>query len=223
MDGARRARVVSATHPGVVQMQDPESAGPAWCCLEGTLPYRRRQQRPTDGPVGKSQVADAGATVVVYRGCDSPRTQGVVMALTRWRPPGEEISRLERRMRRFLEEPFHFDFFSEEIGWMPAVQVTETEQAIEVAAELPGMTKDDVEISLENNLLAIRGEKKEEKEEKEKERYLYERYFGSFQRVLTLPAQVQESKVSAEFRNGVLKIHLPKAAEAKGRKISIHE
>lgn len=143
------------------------------------------------------------------------------MALVKWPSPTEELARIERRMRRLFEQPFRLDVFAEEMGWSPAVEVVETDKAIEVTAELPGMTKDDVEISLERNVLTIRGEKKAEKEEQEKERYLYERYYGSFQRSFTLPAPVEESGVNAEFKNGVLKIHLPKAAEAKGKKIPI--
>jgi HSP20 family protein len=147
--------------------------------------------------------------------------QEEIMALMKWRSPGEEVARLERRMRRLFEEPFRTDFLTEEMGWMPAVEVADTEKSVEVTAELAGMTPDDVEIHLENNVLTIRGEKKEENEEKEKERYLYERFYGSFQRAFTLPATVEESKVKAEFKNGVLKIHLPKTAESKGKKISI--
>jgi HSP20 family protein len=141
----------------------------------------------------------------------------------KWHSPAEEMTRMQRRMRRLFEDPFRLDFFTEDMGWMPAVEVVATEKAVEVTAELPGMSKDDIEIHLENNLLTIRGEKKEEKEEKEKERYLYERFYGSFQRAFTLPAPVEEGKVKAEFKSGVLKIHLPKAAEAKGKKISITE
>jgi HSP20 family protein len=143
------------------------------------------------------------------------------MALTKWRHPGEDLARIERRMRRLFEEPFALDVFAGDVGWAPAVELSETETAIEVTAELPGMTKDDVEIGLQNNVLTIRGEKKHEKEEKEKERYVYERYFGSFQRAFTLPVRVDEAKVHAEFKHGVLKVMLPKAAEAQGRKIAI--
>jgi HSP20 family protein len=145
------------------------------------------------------------------------------MALMKWHSPAEEVTRMQRRMRRLFEEPFRMDLFTEEMGWMPAVEVVETDRAIDVTAELPGMSKEDVEIHLENNVLIIRGEKKQEKEEKEKERYLYERFYGSFQRAFTLPVPVEEGEVKAEFRNGVLNIHLPKAAEAKGRKITISE
>jgi HSP20 family protein len=145
------------------------------------------------------------------------------MALMKWHSPAEEMTRMQRRMRRLFEEPFRLDFITEDMGWMPAVEVVETDGAIEVTAELPGMSKEDVEIHLEQNVLTIRGEKKEEMERKEKERYLYERFYGSFQRAFTLPAPVDEGKVTAEFRNGVLKIHLPKTAEVKGKKISITE
>jgi HSP20 family protein len=85
------------------------------------------------------------------------------------------------------------------------------------------MMKDDVEVDLENNVLTIRGEKKQEKEEKEKEQYLFERYYGSFQRSFALPAPVDESKVRAEFRNGVLRINLEKSVQARGKKITISE
>jgi HSP20 family protein len=144
-----------------------------------------------------------------------------IMALVRWRSPSEDISRLERRMRRLFEEPWATGFLAEEMGWAPAVEVKETAEGIEVSAELPGISKEDVEVTLENNVLTIRGEKKEEKEEKEKERLLYERYYGSFQRSFTLPTLVDESKVRAEFQDGVLRIHLPKNGKPRGKKIEI--
>ena len=143
------------------------------------------------------------------------------MALVKWRSPTEELSRMERRIRQAFDEPFRLSFLTEEMGWTPAVEVVETDGAVEVIAELPGMTKDDVEITIENNVLTIRGEKKEEKEEKGKERYLFERFYGSFQRAFTLPVPVDEAKVNADFRNGVLKVHLPKSSEVKGRKVPI--
>jgi HSP20 family protein len=145
------------------------------------------------------------------------------MTLVKWRHPSEEMARLERRMRRLFDEPFRLDVFGDELGWTPAVELAETESSVELTMELPGMTKDDVEISLQNNVLTIRGEKMEEKEAKESERYVFERYYGSFQRAFTLPATVEESDVTAEFKNGVLKVHMPKSAEAKGRKITISE
>jgi HSP20 family protein len=143
------------------------------------------------------------------------------MVLTKWRSPGGEIARMERRMRRLFEEPFGLELFTEDAGWSPAVEVKDIDNELMVTVELPGMMVEDVEVNLENNVLTIRGEKKEEKEEKEQERYVYERYYGAFQRSFTLPSPVDESRVKAEFTNGVLAIHLPKTEQTKGRKIEI--
>ncbi|MEX1183178.1 MAG: Hsp20/alpha crystallin family protein [Gemmatimonadota bacterium] len=131
------------------------------------------------------------------------------------------LSHIERRMQQLFEEPFRLPFIAEDMGWTPSVEVTETDSSIDVTAELPGVSKEDVDVDLENNVLTIRGEKKQQKQEKEKEHYLYERYYGSFQRSFSLPAPVDESSVKAEFRNGVLRIHLSKAAQSRGTKITI--
>jgi HSP20 family protein len=141
--------------------------------------------------------------------------------MVRWRSPA--LSQVERQMQRLFDEPFRLPFVTEDMGWTPSVQVSETDHSIDVTVELPGMMKDDVEVDLENNVLTIRGEKKQEKEEKEKEQYLFERYYGSFQRSFALPAPVDESKVRAEFRNGVLRINLEKSVQARGKKITISE
>jgi HSP20 family protein len=143
------------------------------------------------------------------------------MAITRWRSPALELDRMQHRMQQVFDDVFRTRFLTEEMPWIPSVQMTETDGSIEITAELPGVGKDDVGVDLENNVLTIHGEKKEEKEEKEKERYLYERYYGSFQRSFSLPTPVDENKVTASFKDGVLKIHLEKTAEAKGRKIPI--
>jgi HSP20 family protein len=99
----------------------------------------------------------------------------------------------------------------------PSVDVKETDTEYEVSAELPGMDEKDVELTLADNLLTIRGEKKTEREEKDKNYYLSERSFGSFRRTIPLPAEVDEDKVEAHFRNGVLTVRLPKSAEAQAR------
>lgn len=143
------------------------------------------------------------------------------MALVRWRSPGDEMTRMERQMRQLFSEPFRMNLITEEMRWSPAVEVRELDDELLVTAELPGMMKDDVEVELEKNVLTIRGEKKDEKEADEKDRYLYERYYGAFQRSFSLPVPVDAARVRAEFKDGVLKIHLPKAPEAKGKKIEI--
>lgn len=106
---------------------------------------------------------------------------------------------------------------------MPRVDVSESEREYEVTAELPGMEEKDVEVVLADNVLTVRGEKKAEREEKDKNFYLSERSFGSFRRAIPLPAEVDEDKVEAQFKNGVLTVRLPKSpeAQAKTRRIEV--
>jgi HSP20 family protein len=132
------------------------------------------------------------------------------------------FSAMPARFRTLFGEPFS-DLFVPSVGWVPSVEVTEKGVEILVSCELPGMQKEDVEIVLQNNVLTIRGEKKEErKEESESKRYLvYERNYGSFSRSFSLPTNVSADKVNASFSNGVLTIHLPKTAESKDRLIPI--
>ncbi|MDH5527517.1 MAG: Hsp20/alpha crystallin family protein [Nitrospirota bacterium] len=116
---------------------------------------------------------------------------------------------------RLLESPIR--------GFSPRVDVTETEKDLHVSAELPGMTEKDVELTLTGDALTIKGEKKEEKKE-EKEGYTHcERYYGSFHRIIPLPVEVMQDKVSATFKDGILTIALPKAEAAKTpvRKIEV--
>jgi len=104
-------------------------------------------------------------------------------------------------------------------SFLPNINVTENDKEISVSAELPGMDEEDIEVTLGKDSLTIAGEKKEEHEDKGKDYYSMERSFGSFHRVIPLPAEVDDTKVKAEFKKGVLKISLPKTAEAQaGRK-----
>jgi len=106
---------------------------------------------------------------------------------------------------------------------VPAVDVIERDDAFELTAEVPGLDEKNIEIKLSNGMLTIRGEKQEEKETKEKEYHISERRFGSFQRNFQLPDGVDAQKVEASFAKGILKVKLPKSAEAKKneRKIEI--
>jgi len=135
---------------------------------------------------------------------------------------------LENRMRTFFDNPltpFEETFVAQPIGWVPAMDIVENEKELTLIVELPGLEKKDVEISVEEGVLTLRGEKVEERKENgaEKKYYLFERMFGSFNRTFTLPRFVDANLIAAEFDKGVLKIHLPKTAEAetKGRKIDI--
>ena len=103
----------------------------------------------------------------------------------------------------------------------PRFDVAETDDAIEMSAELPGIDEKDVELTLGDGVLTIRGEKKAEKETKEKDYYLSERRYGSFVRSLRLPGSIDEGKIKATFDKGVLKVTLPKRAEAKAKKKKI--
>lgn len=106
-------------------------------------------------------------------------------------------------------------------GKVPAVNVVDTEKAYEVTAELPGMDEKNVEVKLANGVLTIKGEKKEEKEEKNKDYHVSERRYGSFQRSFTVPDGVDEDKIEATFKNGVLTVSLPKTAEAQKKEKQI--
>jgi HSP20 family protein len=107
--------------------------------------------------------------------------------------------------------------------WTPAVDVRETSDAIEMVAELPGLRTEDVEVNIENNVLSISGEKKQDVEKNgDGEYHLVERRYGRFERTFTLPRTVDGERISAQFENGVLTITLPKAETAKPRRVQVH-
>lgn len=105
----------------------------------------------------------------------------------------------------------------------PQVDVTESDKGYEIVAELPGLDQKDVELELKEDVLTLSGEKKEEQEKEEKDYHLTERRFGSFRRSFRLPSEVDQNKVSADFKNGVLTIAMPKTAKAQkpSKKIGI--
>jgi HSP20 family protein len=103
----------------------------------------------------------------------------------------------------------------------PMVDFSETKDAFVVKAEIPGMEPQDISVSLENQMLTMKGEKKHEKEEKDEQYYRMERSYGAFARTVRLPAPVDGSKVTATFKNGLLTVTLPKAPEAKGSTIPV--
>jgi HSP20 family protein len=106
-------------------------------------------------------------------------------------------------------------------AWAPAVDILETPEAYEVKAELPGIPKEDVHISVENNILTLKGERKFEKDESKENYHRIERTYGAFARSFNLPTRVDHDRVQARFDNGVLTISVPKAAEAKPKRIEI--
>jgi len=117
--------------------------------------------------------------------------------------------------KMWLGFPFHNLQEEMDIGWSPRLDVSETDNGLEIVADLPGMEKKDISVSLENNVLTIQGEKKEEKENKGKRFHTIERRSGSFYRALRLPVEVEKDKVEAVFKDGVLTLRLPKSKESK--------
>jgi HSP20 family protein len=106
-------------------------------------------------------------------------------------------------------------------AWTPAIDVHDSRDNLVVRADLPGLKKDDIEVSIQDETLIIRGEKREESERKEKGVVRTERLYGSFHRAVTLPVAVDENRVKAQYKNGVLELTLPKKEEAKPKQIKI--
>ncbi len=105
--------------------------------------------------------------------------------------------------------------------WAPRVDISEDEHEYLIKAELPGIEKDQVRVTVENGLLLIAGERKSEREEDHRKYHRVERAYGSFLRSFSLPDDADGTKIKAEFKNGVLKVHLPKSEDAKPKSIEI--
>jgi len=146
------------------------------------------------------------------------------MALIRW-DPFREMSSLQERMNRLLADYRTRSPFGEEEmaqgAWIPAVDIYETKESIVLNVELPGVTKEDIALEVKDSTLTIKGEKKLEKNVKEENFHRMERTYGAFTRAFTLPSTVQQDKVKAKFRDGILEIMLPKAEEAKPKQIKV--
>lgn len=107
-------------------------------------------------------------------------------------------------------------------GWSPALDVHDEKDNLVVQVELPGLKKDEIDISLHDGVLTVSGERKQEREQKEGESFRSERYFGKFQRSVTLPVAVNAQNIKATYKDGVLTVHLPKAEEAKPKQIAVN-
>jgi HSP20 family protein len=141
--------------------------------------------------------------------------------VTRWNPA---VAYLNREPFARMFESFFNDAQGEEVSnrnWVPPVDIQETEEGYRLLAELPGLTKEDINITLENNVLRLSGERKFERDVKKESFHRVERTYGTFSRSFALPHQVNGEGVQAAFENGVLTITVPKAEQAKPRKIAI--
>lgn len=152
-------------------------------------------------------------------------------SLTRWhRPelstwPGlPRLTDLRDEIDRLFEAPLAELARSSQLlsGWTPALDMFEDKDNIYVRAELPGMKKEDIEVSLHEGTLSISGERKSEEKEENREAYRTERFFGRFQRAVSLPTLVEPDKIKAEYRDGILSITLPKAEQAKPKQITVN-
>lgn len=146
------------------------------------------------------------------------------MALIRW-DPFREMSALQERMNRLFSDIRGRSPLGEEElaqgAWAPPVDIYETTESIVFKAELPGLTKEDINVEVKDSTLTLKGEKKFEKEVKEENYHRIERSYGSFQRAFTLPNTVQQEKVKAKFKDGILEITIPKHEEARPKQIKV--
>ena len=144
------------------------------------------------------------------------------MDLVPWKPFGE-VSSLRKEMdnlwSNFLGETSSPGSVSQE--WMPSVDISEVKDKLVVKAELPGLDVKDVSVTLSGDMLTIKGEKKQKKEKKDEHYYCSERYYGSFQRSIRLPADIKADKIDASFEKGILQVTLPKTEEGKKKEIEI--
>ncbi len=147
----------------------------------------------------------------------------VVMAITRYNP-FRDLMTLSERLNKMFDEGMLPATSEDEFltgAWVPAVDIYETENEIVIKAEVPGMSEKDVEVTVENNMLTIKGERKFEEEVKKENYHRIERAYGTFQRSFQLPATVNVNKITAEQKDGILTIRLPKKEEQKPKKINI--
>src|SRR5215467_5953507 len=145
------------------------------------------------------------------------------MTISRW-DPFRDLSMLQDRMNRLFEDAgrgWRPDEPAATTTWSPAVDIYETENEIVVQAELPGVDRKDISLNLENNVLTLRGERRFEKETKEENYHRIERSYGGFGRTFSIPATVDEEKIRADYRDGILKIALPKKEQVKPKQIRI--
>lgn len=136
------------------------------------------------------------------------------MALVKWEPIREIEDLFDRYTSKLGWPSLGREAFST-TEWSPKVDISETDKAFTIKAELPEVRKEDIKVNIENGMLSISGERKQEKEEKDKKFHRIERFYGSFMRSFTLPDNVDASQIKAEYKDGMLNLSLPKTAENK--------
>ncbi len=146
------------------------------------------------------------------------------MTLVRW-DPFRELEEMSDRLNRMISNPALPRTNGKEsmvvADWAPFVDISETDGGYQIKAEIPDVKKEDVKVTLEDGVLTIQGERKHEKEDKGKKYHRVERSYGSFVRSFTLPDLVDEEKVKADFKDGVLNLQIPKSEKAKPKAIEV--
>lgn len=147
------------------------------------------------------------------------------MAIVRWLDPFRDLSAIQERMNQIFEDALARSRGREEgLGtgmWTPAVDIYENSDFVVVKAELPGVEKDRISVEVKEGVLTLRGERRFDKELKEESYHRIERSYGSFQRSFSLPVSVDQEKVTARFKNGVLEVKLPKKDQVKPKQIEV--
>ena len=146
------------------------------------------------------------------------------MSLVRW-DPFRNIATLQDRINRLFDDAFPRPAGSDEdlvCAWRPLVDIFETENGIVIQVDLPGVTKEDVSVEVKENVLTIQGERKIETQASDDQYYRRERSCGTFQRSFTMRSIIAPDKIKASFKNGVLKIEIPKPEEEKPRQVSVN-
>ena len=146
------------------------------------------------------------------------------MALVRWTDPFREFSQLQDRLNRAFADAYgrSDEGLLSSGSWLPPVDIYQTgEHQLVIKAELPDMTREDIDVTVDKGTLTIKGEKKLSSEMKEEQFHRIERRYGTFSRSFSLPPSVDPSRVAAEYRNGVLTVKLPMRDEAKPRQVKV--
>jgi HSP20 family protein len=142
------------------------------------------------------------------------------MAITRW-DPFREVAALQNRVNSLFHDFSEGESSMTTANFIPAVDIYEDEKKVVLKLEVPGIQEKDLDVSVENNTLTVKGERKFEKEEKEENFHRIERRYGSFFRAFTLPTTVETENIDAKYENGVLKVELNKKPEAQPKQIKV--
>ena len=147
------------------------------------------------------------------------------MALVRWNP-WREVSTLQNRFNHVFDDAFFRPFRTETQAvtnhWQPAVDIFDKEDRMVIKAELPGVAKEDIKVDLKERVLTLKGSRSFENEVKDEKVYRRERAYGTFQRAFSLPEDLDAETISADYKDGVLTIEIPKAAKEQPKQITIN-